>query len=61
MSSTLRESVSTALIRIMTDPRVRTGVVIVITIVVTALVGVEIVAEMQAAMEQCGPNCEVLG
>ena len=47
--------------RIMTDPRVRTGVVIAVTIAVTALVGIEIVAEMQAAMDQCGPGCEVLG
>jgi len=61
MSSTLSESVSTLVMRIMTDPRVRTGLVIVITIVVTALVGVEIVAEMQAAVEECAPGCEVLG
>ena len=59
--SSVRESLRTLVMRIMTDTRVRTGVVIAITIVVTALVGIEIVAEMQAAMDQCGPGCEVLG
>ena len=61
MSDQSRERVSQLVMRIMTDPRVRTGVVIAVTIFVTALVGIEIVAEMQAAMDQCGPGCEVLG
>jgi len=61
VSDQSRERVSQLVIRIMTDARVRTGVVIAVTIAVAALVGVETVAEMQAAMEQCGPNCEVLG
>ena len=61
VSSSARESLRTVVMRIMTDARVRTGVVIVITIFVTALLGIEIVAETEAAMEQCGPGCEVLG
>ena len=61
MTDQSRERISQLVMRIMTDPRVRTAVVIAVTIAATALVGLEIVAEMQAAMEQCGPNCEVLG
>lgn len=61
MSDQSRSRVSRVVIRIMIDPRVRTGVVIAVTIAATVLVGVEILEEMQAAAEQCGPNCEVLG